>query len=335
MVATRNGALKDRRVTRSMAASSAGSSGIVKQKATAAPKEARSKTASRKNKIVAPIKRAEAEETIPEQTSDENSTARPTTRSMAKETNLTKPTSSKPSTRLIAIAASAARPTTRSMMINNRDTARTAASEPPTQAETNLTTAPRRINRQRAAQTTLPSWTTTNVAPIDDVQACPDPSVAIATDPPRTRRVNARVMITPRGRLVRPGPTAQLTEGQWRYMIARTRASLRRALEGDQEWLDLSHGQRREMIRMFAWVESEPGRTHLDYFNLPIRHEALTTRPMVDMSGYITRVRAWNKNKNRPLEKKKKLRQDEGIDSEAGTDEVTKQENEEEDLESE
>ncbi|KAH0339548.1 hypothetical protein KCU81_g7176, partial [Aureobasidium melanogenum] len=295
MVTTRNGALKHRRVTRSMATSKAGSSGIVKQKATSAPKEARSNTASKKNKTFAPTKRAEAEETIPEQISDENFTARPNTRSMAKETNLTKPTSSKPSSRLITIAASAARPTTRSMTINNRDTARTAASEPPTQAETNLTTAPRHINRQRATQTTLPTWTTTNVAPVDDVQARPDPSVATTPDPPRTRCVNARIMITPRGRFVRSEPTAQLTEGQWRYMIARTRASLRRALEGDQEWPDLSHGQRREMIRMFAWVESEPGRTHHDYFDLPVRHEALTTRPMVDMSGYITRVRTWYK----------------------------------------
>ncbi|KAH0365951.1 hypothetical protein KCU65_g5673, partial [Aureobasidium melanogenum] len=243
MVTTRNGALKDRRVTRSMAAPASGSSGVVKRKTAQKPK----KTALKKQIVTEPEPTLEDRDT----TSHEGS------------------------------APPAARPTTRSMTINNEDSATAALSGPPTQTEGDLNTVPGRVTRQTASQNALPTWTTTNVAPVDDAQAHPMTSATRTTDSPRIRRVNARIMITPRGRFVRP-----------EHLIARTRASLRRALEGDQEWPDLSHGQRRELVRLFAWMRSEPGRTHNDYFDLPIRHEDLTTRPMVDMS-IIPRVRAW------------------------------------------
>ncbi|KAG9516541.1 hypothetical protein KCV07_g6790, partial [Aureobasidium melanogenum] len=326
MVTTRNGALKDRRVTRSMAAPKPTSSGVVKRKAAAAPRAARKtaqkpkKTVPKKQNVTNPEPTLEdrattdANHEINTTTTNQDTEIRAVNRSMTKNGDQTvtampstsKKTSinatkgkgastknrSKAATSHEGSAPPAARPTTRSMSNNVESTTTTAPPEPPTQAERDLPAPSRRITTQMANQDALTPSSITSSAPVDEVQARPRPTVVRTTDPPRARRANARTMITPRVRIVRHPVTAPITAGQERYRIARTRASLRRALEGDQEWPDLVHGQRREMIRLFAWMRSEPGRTHHDYFNLPIHHEALTTRPMVNTS-IIPRVRAW------------------------------------------
>ncbi|KAG9666031.1 hypothetical protein KCU99_g9847, partial [Aureobasidium melanogenum] len=287
MVTTRNGALKDRRVTRSMAAPEPTSSGVVKRKAAATPRAARKtaqkpkKTVPKKQNVTNPEPTLEdrattdANHEVNATTTNKDTEIRAVTRSMTKNGDQTvaampstsKKTSidatkgkgastknrSKAATSHEGSAPPAARLTTRSMSNNVESTTTTAPPEPPTQA----------ITRQMANQDALTPSSVTSSAPVDDVQARPRPTVVRITDPPRARRANARTMITPRVRIVRHPVTAPITAGQERYRIARTRASLR-----------------------------QPGRTHHDYFNLPIHHEALTTRPVVNTS-IIPRVRAW------------------------------------------
>ncbi|KAG9606299.1 hypothetical protein KCU77_g179, partial [Aureobasidium melanogenum] len=304
VVTTRNGALKDRRVTRSMAAHKPTSSGVVKRKAAAAPKAARKTAQKLKKTVLKKQNVANAEPTFEDRatidtnremnttTINDDTKIRAVTRSMTKngdQTVTVKPSTStkgkgaflknrsKAATSHEGSAPPAARPTTRSMTNNVENTVIIVPPEPPTQAERNLTAPSRRISRQMANQDAPTTSSATSSAPVDDVQARSRPATTRTTDPPRARRANARTMTTPRVRIVRPPVTAPITAGQERYRIIRTRASLRRALEGDQEWPDLTHGQRREMIRLFVWMRSESGRTHHDYFNLPIRHEALTT----------------------------------------------------------
>lgn len=135
--------------------------------------------------------------------------------------------------------------------------------------------------------TLVPSPSTTN-APVVDVGA-------------RDGLATPRTTVTSRAPPVRPGPTVSITANQERHWAVRNRASLRRALEGDQEWLDLAHGQRREMVRLFAWVSAEPGRTHHDYFNLPVHHEALTLRPNVELSVSFSSRKGVNNTIDRML----------------------------------
>ncbi|KAG9711233.1 hypothetical protein KCU77_g119, partial [Aureobasidium melanogenum] len=326
MATTRSGVLEDRRVTRSMATPKPTLSGVVKRMVTAAPKAARKtaqkpkKTVLRKQNVTNPEPTSEDRATIGTDremnttTINNDTEIRAVTRSMTKKgdqtitvkSSVSKKTSvnatrgkgastknrGKATTSHEGSAPHAARPTTRSMTNNGESNVTIAPPEPPTQAERTLTASSHRITRQMANQNAPTTSSITNSAPVDEVQTRPRPAVTRTTEPPRACCANARTMITPRVRIVRSPVTAPITAGQERYRIIRTRASLRRALEGDQEWPDLTHGQRREMIRLFVWMRSEPGRTHDDYFNLPIRHEALTTWPTVDMS-VIPRVRAW------------------------------------------
>lgn len=143
--------------------------------------------------------------------------------------------------------------------------------EPDVQANENLAAASRHDTRSMAEENTVAPPSSTINAPVIAVGA-------------RDRSGNPNTTITPGARIVRPGLTVNITVNQERSWAGRNRASLRRALEGHQEWADFTHGQRREMVRLFAWIESAPGRTHHDYFDLPVRHAALTTRPNVEHS---------------------------------------------------
>lgn len=259
---------------------------------TAAPKRAVTKSASAlKDRATNDTNRELSTEMI-----NNDATIKPVTRSRSKTVNQTaavKPSTtssikkssvkatkdnqaatevgSNATTRPTTNAPPAARPVTRSMRNNDESSIINVPPEPNAQARENLTAPFRRVTRRMAKEDTLVSSPSITIAPVVDVGA-------------RDRPVNPSTTSTPRARVVRPGITVNITANQERSWAGRNRASLRRAIEGDQEWPELTHGQRREMIRLFAWVESEPGRTHHDYFNLPVRHEALTTRSNVEHS---------------------------------------------------
>ncbi|KAG9799308.1 hypothetical protein KCU75_g22, partial [Aureobasidium melanogenum] len=166
VVTTRNGALKDRRVTRSMAAHKPTSSGVVKRKAAAAPKAARKTAQKLKKTVLKKQNVANAEPTFEDRatidtnremnttTINDDTKIRAVTRSMTKngdQTVTVKPSTStkgkgaflknrsKAATSHEGSAPPAARPTTRSMTNNVENTVIIVPPEPPTQAERNLT----------------------------------------------------------------------------------------------------------------------------------------------------------------------------------------------------
>lgn len=295
MVTTRSDTQKARRVTRSMAATKSSSSRVTTRKTSAAPNKTAQtpKTAALKKVVLKNVAIRSAPALEGRTTNDTNrellteminndATIRPVTRSMSKKVNQTaaikpsttstvKKPSVKASTRPNAGDSPAARPVTRSMRNEDEDSTINVPPEPDPRAPENLTAPSRRVASRMAEDITLTPPPSTINAPIIALGARNDPG-------------NPSTTVTPRARIVRPGFSVSTTTNQERFWAGRNRAALRRALEGDREWADLTHGQRREMIRLFAWVESEPGRTLHDYFDLPVRHAALTTRPNVEHS---------------------------------------------------
>ncbi|KAH0323697.1 hypothetical protein KCU74_g8348, partial [Aureobasidium melanogenum] len=337
MVTTRNGALKERRVTRrSTAAAKAGSSGIAKRYATTTDQNIRRRTTTKKNQKTVAAKQSVSKPTTSTNTSptvdaSATPTFRPTTRSMTKNTmDLINIATPQPPTKPGKGSARHAQPSSKQVptkpSINKAATSKNkrssvskvnktpikssneASSRPHTRQMTNSgitlpTSQPssdplaasrtQKMPNTAKATATLPRRPTTRstnnvLGPERNSPSLPEPTVTTTTDPDPDPEPENEISEDQQATqevaddYVGPSPNFRedglyyVAESQMSVWARANRRLLRSALQSTTPWAELTHGQRREVLRCYEAVSFGLVRDYQEFLDLPLSHGVWT-----------------------------------------------------------